>query len=96
MKNDVPRQFSDDPESMVFNLDSESGHIARETIQFLKKNNVNFTDKEEWMPSLRSCLDGFRFVGNSQAPLQKRYVNTSLGHINKLKKDEWNKLEHKN
>ena len=50
MKNDVPRQFSDDPVSMVFHRDSGSGHIARMTIQFLKNNNVNFTDKEEWMP----------------------------------------------
>ena len=82
MKNDVPRQFSDDTESMVFHRDSGSGHVARETIQFRKNNNVNFTDKEEW----RSCLDGFRYVGNSQAPLQKRYVNTFLGHIDKLKR----------
>ena len=50
LKNDVPRQFPDDPEPMVFHRDSGSGHIARETIQFLKNNNVNFTDKEEWMP----------------------------------------------
>ena len=71
----------------MFHRDSGSGYIARETIQFLKNNNVNFTDKEELMPKpLRSCLDGFRYVGNSQAPLQKRYVNTFLGHINKLKR----------
>ena len=34
----------------MFHRDSESGQIARETIQFLKNNNVHFTDKEEWMP----------------------------------------------
>ena len=50
LDNDVPRLFPDDPESMVFHHDSASSHAARETIQFLKNNNMNFIDKEEWMP----------------------------------------------
>ena len=71
---------------MVFHRDSWSGQIARGTIQFLKNNNVNFTDKEEWMPKPQELPRWIRYVGNSQAPLQKRYVNTFLGHINKLKR----------
>ena len=62
------------------------GHIARETIQFLKNNNVNFTDKEEWMPKPQELPRWISVCGNSQAPLQKRYVNTFLGHIYKLKR----------
>ena len=34
----------------MFHRDSGSGYIAKEAIEFLKNNNVNFTDKEEWMP----------------------------------------------
>ena len=71
---------------MVFHRDSGSGHIARETIQFLKNNNVNFTDKEEWMPKPQELPRWISVCGEFSAPLQKRYVNTFLGHINKLKR----------
>ena len=95
LDNDVPRLFPDDPESMVFHQDSASSHTARETIQFLKNNNVNFIDKEEWMPKSPDAAPmDFGIWGILKRRLQKRNVNTLLG-LKRALKDEWNRLDQK-
>ena len=86
LKNDVPRQFSDDPESMVFHRDIGSGHIARETIQYLKNNNVNFTDKEEWLPKPQELPRWIPVCGEFSSAFTKNGTSTlSLVILTRLK-----------
>ena len=95
LDNDVPRLFPDDPESMVFHQDSASSYTARATIKFLKNNNVNFIEKEEWMPKSPDAAPmDFGIWGILKRHLQKRNVNTLLG-LKRALKDEWNKLDQK-
>ena len=85
LNNDVQRRFPDAPESIVFHQDSASGNDTRDTIQFLKNNDVKFTDNAEWMPKSPDAdsMD-FGIWGILKRRLQKRYLNTFLSHINKL------------
>ena len=41
---------------MVFHQDSASNHTAEMTIDFLKKNKVNYINHAEWMPKVRLQL----------------------------------------
>ena len=86
LDNDVPRLFPDDLESMAFHQDSASSHTARDTIQFLKNNNMNFIDKEEWMPKSSDAAPmDFGIRGILKRRLQKRNVNTLIGLKRALK-----------
>ena len=58
---------------MVFHRDSESGHIARETIQF--------TDKEEWMPKPQEMPRWISVCGEFSSAFTK-----AVCHINKFKR----------
>ncbi|KAH3848736.1 hypothetical protein DPMN_091116 [Dreissena polymorpha] len=36
--------------SMMFHKNRASSHTSKQTLQFLKKENLNFIDSDEWMP----------------------------------------------
>ena len=76
-------------------FESLSSHTARMTIQFLKKINVNFIDKEKWLPKSPGAAPmDFGIWGILKRCLQKRNANTLLG-LKQALKDEWNKLDQK-
>ena len=65
---------------MVFHQDSASSHTSKQTLQFLKKEKVNFIDRDEWMPKSPDAapLD-FGIWGILKRRLQKRNVNSVKG-----------------
>ncbi|XP_052218099.1 uncharacterized protein LOC127835701 [Dreissena polymorpha] len=92
LRNDVPKLFPEGRKSMVFHQDSASSHTSKQTLQFLKKENVNFIDRDEWMPkSPDASQTDFGIWGIFKRRLQKRNVNYVIG-LKKALKDEWRKL----
>jgi len=93
LRNDVPKLFPEGRKSMVFHQDSASSHTSKQTLQFLKKEKVNFIDRDEWMPKSPDAAPmDFGIWGILKRRLQKRNVNSVIG-LKKALKDEWRKLD---
>ena len=78
---------------MLIHQNSASSHTSKQTLQFLKKEKVNFIDPEEWMPKSPDAASmDFGIWGILKRLLQKRNVNSAIG-LKKALKDEWIKLD---
>ncbi|KAH3717881.1 hypothetical protein DPMN_060677 [Dreissena polymorpha] len=49
-RNEVPKLFPEGRKSMVFHQDGASSHTSKQIFQFLKKEKINFIDRDVWMP----------------------------------------------
>ncbi|KAH3878467.1 hypothetical protein DPMN_002362 [Dreissena polymorpha] len=80
LRNDVPKLFPEGRKSMVFYQDSASRHTSKQTLQFLKKEKVNFIDRDECVPKSPDAAPmDFGILGILKRCLQKRNVNSVIG-----------------
>ncbi|KAH3891416.1 hypothetical protein DPMN_015516 [Dreissena polymorpha] len=78
LQNDVPKLFPEGRKSMMFHQDSSSSHKSKQTLQFLRKEKVNFIDPEEWMTKSPDAASmDFGIWGILKRRLQKRNVNSA-------------------
>ncbi|KAH3897496.1 hypothetical protein DPMN_021684 [Dreissena polymorpha] len=64
---------------MVFYQDSASRHTSKQTLQFIKKEKVNFIDRDEWVPKFPDAAPmDFGIWGILKRRLQKRHVNSVI------------------
>ena len=51
IKHDAPRMFpGDQKKDMVFHQDSASRHTSKQTLAYIRKQNMDFVTPQEWMP----------------------------------------------
>ena len=51
IKHDAPCVFPGDQiRDMVFHQDSASSHTSKQTLAYIRKQNLNFVTPQEWMP----------------------------------------------
>ena len=88
IKNDAPKMFRGDQIK-----DSASSHTSKQTLAYVRKQNMNFVTPQEWMhKSPDAALMDFAIWGILKRRLQKRKIYTLAG-LKRALRDEWRKLE---
>ena len=73
--------------------DSASSHTSKQTLAYVRKQNMNFVTPQEWMPkSPDAALMDFAIWGIFKRRLQMRKIYTLAG-LKRALRDEWRKLE---
>ena len=94
IKHDAPRLFPGDQiKDMLFHQDSASSYMSKQTLAYIRKQNMNFVTPQEWMPkSADAALMDFAIWGILKRRLQKRKIYTLAG-LKRALRDKWRKLE---
>ena len=66
--------------NMTFHQDSASSHVSKETLQFLRKNDINYITPLQWMPNSPDCSPcDYWLLGYLKSRVTKRKVTTIIG-----------------
>lgn len=94
ISKDAPRMFPGDTiKDMVFHQDSASSHTSKQTLTYMRQQNINFVTPNEWMPKSPDAAPmDFGIWGILKRRLQKRKLYTLAG-LKRALHNEWKKLE---
>ena len=94
IKYDIPRLFCGDAgKKMILHQDSAPGHIAKETLTYMKEHNIQVIRLDEWLPKSPDAAPmDYSIWGIMKERVQKHKVST-LNDLKNVIKQEWENLE---
>ena len=94
IKHDAPRMFPGDQiKDMVFHQDSALSHTSKQTLAYMRIQNMNFVTPQEWMPKSPDAAPmNVAIWGILKRSLHKRKIYTLAG-LKRALRGEWRKLE---
>ena len=94
VKYDILQLFPGDMQKrMVLHQDSAPGHVAKNTISYMKEHNINVIMPHEWLPKSPDAAPmDYSILGVMKERVRKHKVSTLKGLKNAIKV-EWESLE---
>ena len=94
IKYDIPRLFPGDRQKgMILNQDSAPGHVAKETLTYMKEHNIQIITPDQWLPkSSDTARMNYSICRIAKERVRKCKMSTLNGLKNVIKQ-EWEKLE---
>ena len=78
IKYDIPHLFSDDIQKrMVLHQDTAPGHVAKDTMSFMREHSINVIMPHEWLPkSLDAVSMDYSIWGVMKERVRRHKVST--------------------